>query len=55
MVVTEDGRAHRREVRVGLATPAASEVVTGLSAGEIVIVTGLDEVEEGAEVLIAGS
>jgi RND family efflux transporter MFP subunit len=55
MLVGDDGRAHRREVRLGLVTTASSEVVTGLSAGELVIVTGLDEVVEGAEVLVAGS
>ena len=50
MVAGEDGRAHRREVRAGLATRTLVEIVSGLTAGERVIVGGLADVSEGVAV-----
>lgn len=38
MVAGDDGRAHRRDVRLGLITRERSEITTGLSPGERVIV-----------------
>jgi HlyD family secretion protein len=53
MVAGDDGRAHRRDVRTGLVTRAQAEIVGGLSAGERIIVGGLDDVTEGAAIAFA--
>jgi RND family efflux transporter MFP subunit len=50
VVAGEDSRAHRRDVRVGLRTRDLAHVVTGLSAGERVIVSGVNEIGEGTPV-----
>jgi RND family efflux transporter MFP subunit len=50
VVAGEDNRAHRRDVRVGLRTRDLAHVVTGLSAGERVIVSGLNEIGEGTPI-----
>jgi membrane fusion protein (multidrug efflux system) len=48
--VVEDGRAHRREVRIGRRQPGRVEIVEGLRAGETVIVEGTQKVREGGAV-----
>ncbi|HEX6865029.1 MAG TPA: efflux transporter periplasmic adaptor subunit, partial [Thermoanaerobaculia bacterium] len=48
--VVEDGRARRRQVRIGHRSPDAVEILAGLAAGETVIVHPGDRVEEGARV-----
>jgi RND family efflux transporter MFP subunit len=48
VVAGDDRRAHRRDVRAGLATSALVEIVTGLEAGERVIVGGASDLSEGA-------
>ena len=48
--VVEDGRAARREVRIGRREPGKVEVVAGLKAGERVIVEGTQKVREGGAV-----
>jgi membrane fusion protein (multidrug efflux system) len=48
-VVTE-GRASRREVRIGGRRPGSVEVLAGLDAGERVIVEGTQKVRDGAAV-----
>jgi RND family efflux transporter MFP subunit len=50
VIAGDDGRAHRRDVRIGLVTRALAEIVAGLSAGERVIVGGVKDVEEGTAV-----
>lgn len=50
MVAGADGRAHRRDVRTGLVTRTLTEIVSGLEAGERVIVGGLSDVGEGAAI-----
>jgi RND family efflux transporter MFP subunit len=52
MIAGDDGRAHRRDVRVGLYTKALSEIVSGVTAGDKVIVTGLKDVTDGAPIVI---
>jgi membrane fusion protein (multidrug efflux system) len=48
--VVVDGRASRREVRIGGRRPGSVEVLAGLKAGERVIVEGTQKVRDGAAV-----
>ena len=48
--VVNDGKAERREVRIGGRSPGSVEVLAGLSAGERVIVEGTQKVRDGAAV-----
>ena len=50
MLVGDDGRAHRRDVRTGLVTEMLTEIVSGLDAGTRVIVGGVRDVAEGSAV-----
>jgi membrane fusion protein (multidrug efflux system) len=50
LFVIEDGRAIRREVRIGARQPGRVEIVSGLEVGEQVIVEGTQKVREGSEV-----
>jgi membrane fusion protein (multidrug efflux system) len=46
--VVSDGKVSRREVRIGGRQPGTVEIITGLSAGERVIVEGTQKVRDGA-------
>jgi membrane fusion protein, multidrug efflux system len=48
--VVADGKAQRREVRIGVRRPGSVEVLAGLEAGERVIVEGTQKVRDGAPV-----
>ena len=48
--VVNDGKAERREVRIGGRSPGSVEVLAGLTAGERVIVEGTQKVRDGAAV-----
>jgi membrane fusion protein (multidrug efflux system) len=48
--VVADGRASRREVRIGGRSPGSVEVLAGLKAGEQVVVEGTQKIRDGAEV-----
>jgi membrane fusion protein, multidrug efflux system len=50
LYVVEDGRAARREVRIGRRQPGRVEIVAGLKPGERVVVEGTQKVREGAPV-----
>jgi membrane fusion protein (multidrug efflux system) len=50
LFVVEDGRATRREVRIGRREPGRVEVVAGLKPGERVVVEGTQKVREGGAV-----
>ena len=52
LFIIEDGRATRREVRIGGRQPGRVEIVSGLKAGEQVIVEGTQKVREGGEVRV---
>jgi membrane fusion protein (multidrug efflux system) len=52
LFVIEEGRAVRREVRIGRRQPGRVEVVAGLKAGEQVIVEGTQKVREGGTVRV---
>ena len=45
-----DGKAVRREVRIGGRSPGSVEILTGLNAGDRVIVEGTQKVRDGAAV-----
>ena len=51
MIVGEDRRAHRRDVRTGLVTETLVEIVSGLDAGTRVVVGGVRDVAEGSPVV----
>jgi len=48
--VVDDGKAARREVRIGGRRPGSVEVLAGLTAGEFVIVEGTQKVRDGVPV-----
>ena len=48
--VVADGKAQRREVRIGSRRPGSVEVVAGLNAGEQVVVEGTQKVRDGTPV-----
>jgi len=48
--VVADGKAQRREVRIGARRPGTVEVLAGLNAGEQVVVEGTQKVRDGAPV-----
>lgn len=52
LFVVEGGRATRREVRIGGRQPGRVEIVSGLKAGDQVIVEGTQKVREGGEVRV---
>jgi RND family efflux transporter MFP subunit len=49
-IAGEDRQAHRREVRTGLASGSIIQVVSGVAAGEQVIMTGITELAEGTPI-----
>ena len=51
--VVADGKAQRREVRIGGRRPGSVEVLGGLDAGEQVIIEGTQKVRDGAPVRAA--
>jgi membrane fusion protein, multidrug efflux system len=52
LFIIEDGRATRREVRIGGRQPGRVEIVSGLKVGEQVIVEGTQKVRDGGEVRV---
>jgi membrane fusion protein, multidrug efflux system len=51
--VVADGKAQRREVRIGGRRPGSVEILAGLNAGERVIIEGTQKVRDGAAVRAA--
>ena len=52
-LVSETGQAVKREVRVGLTATGSTQVLSGLVAGDQVIVTGIAQLTEGIAVTIS--
>jgi RND family efflux transporter MFP subunit len=50
--VVDGGRARRRDVKVGIEVGEKVQVVSGLSAGEMVVVSGQERLYDGAPVRI---
>lgn len=53
--VVEDGKAFRRDVETGLVSEGRVEIVSGLRAGEVVVVEGGTTLREGAAVRTVGT
>jgi membrane fusion protein, multidrug efflux system len=51
--VVNDGKAERREVRIGGRRPGSVEIVAGLNAGEKVVIEGTQKVRDGGAVRTA--
>jgi Cu(I)/Ag(I) efflux system membrane fusion protein len=51
-VPNDNNQATRREVRLGLVANNLAQIVSGLTAGELVIVTGLAQLNEGTPITI---
>lgn len=52
MVAGDDNLAHRKPVQVGFTTRDEIQIVSGLTAGERVITSGLDQVSDGAAIIV---
>jgi RND family efflux transporter MFP subunit len=52
MIAGADGRAHRRDVHVGLVVTHLAEIRSGVTDGDEVIVGGLDQVSDNAAIQI---
>ena len=52
MIAGSDSRAHRRDVQVGLQVRGLTQVLSGVNAGEQVIVGGLETLSDGAAILV---
>jgi membrane fusion protein (multidrug efflux system) len=48
--VVADGRAQRREVRIGGRRPGSVEIISGLDAGDSVVVEGTQKIRDGSPV-----
>jgi RND family efflux transporter MFP subunit len=53
MVAGDDKKAHKRKVEVGLTTPTTAELVSGVKAGEQVIVQGQQGLPDAADIVIS--
>jgi membrane fusion protein (multidrug efflux system) len=52
-IARADGRAERREVRLGLTVKGLSQVVSGLAVGDRVITSGLAQLQDGTPITIS--
>ena len=54
-IAGDDRQAHRRDVRVGLSAAGLTQIVSGVVAGERVILTGIAELVEGTSITFRAS
>jgi RND family efflux transporter MFP subunit len=54
-IVGADKKAHRREVKIGIASEAVMEIVSGVSVGDAIVVRGHEALPDGAAVRIEGA
>lgn len=52
MVAGDDGKAHRKSVVIGLVAQARTQILSGLTAGERVILAGSEAIADGAAIAI---
>lgn len=52
MAVDKDHKAHRRDVVVGLTSPEKAEILSGITAGDVVVFRGQDDLPDGGLVSI---
>ncbi|MFO7957980.1 MAG: efflux RND transporter periplasmic adaptor subunit [Candidatus Brocadiia bacterium] len=55
LFVVESGKAVRRKVKLGIEGERSAQVVSGVEAGEQVIVTGQEDLKDGTPVRVAGA
>jgi RND family efflux transporter MFP subunit len=55
MIAGADRKAHKRHVTLGITTAREAELTGGVKAGEAVIVTGQQELPDGADIAIEGA
>ena len=53
--VIEDGVAWKREVKTGRTTPSYYEVLSGVSEGEMIAITGINALTDGENVIVESS
>jgi multidrug efflux system membrane fusion protein len=51
-VVDEDSKVHLKTVQIGIATETSTQILSGISGGDQVVVDGTDRLIEGARVRI---
>ncbi len=54
-IARQDGRAERREVRVGLTVNGLAQILSGLIAGDPIIITGISQLEDGAPITVTNA
>ena len=52
VVAGDDGKAHRKNVKTGIVTREKAQIVSGIVAGEKVILSGTEPVPDGAAITI---
>jgi len=52
MIAGSDGRAHRHDVQVGLVAGALTEILSGVAAGDQIIIGPLEQISEGTAIEI---
>jgi membrane fusion protein, multidrug efflux system len=53
--VIDEGRAERRSVRIGLTSEGRVEITDGIQTGEVIVVTGTNNVRDGAAVRVVNA
>ncbi len=52
-IARPDGRAERREVRVGLTSRGLAQVLTGLAVNELIITAGIAQLQDGVAITVS--
>ncbi|HET9063644.1 MAG TPA: efflux transporter periplasmic adaptor subunit, partial [Candidatus Binatia bacterium] len=53
--IVEDGVARERSVALGMRLPPRIEVLSGVAAGEVLVIGGQHRLHDGARVALAGA
>jgi hypothetical protein len=52
-IARPDGRAERREVRVGLTSRGLAQILTGVAVNELIVTTGLAQLQDGIAITVS--
>jgi hypothetical protein len=52
-IARPEGRAERREVRVGLTSQGLAQILAGLAVNELIITTGLAQLQDGIAITVS--
>ena len=55
MVIGADGTAHQKAVKVGIRLPETTQILEGISPGEMVITGGAYGIDEGTKVKVGAA